>query len=503
MQSGDDPEEFLFVMDGYRDRLEKMGQSVPDERYEDIIFRALPVKYDRVRIASCERRDFNLSDLRYMVSTMYADYLSRLDATNSVAGRAVAMQASGRNDGSKINRVTCYHCGKQGHVRRNCPARSAARALTGGDGQDGGNNVNVGKWCYFHSVMVDSGVSGHYFDDTLIPGLRYKLHNYQELATSRAITTAGGHQLAGVGKGLLRGHIQDGEGVKRLVQVSCLVVPGMGRNLFSVKQATRNGVVSIFEMNNPRLETNKFTVPLQELESDLYFFSLELSSGNDASRLAVQAADAVTLWHRRMGHLNSNSLNLLKNVGSNGVDLGGAVPDCNICAVGKSHELAHPKTANNKVQHAFEVVMTYLMGLTMPEALGGFKYACKISDEYSRWTEIYLQKTKDGTLHAIQSYVQSTVIPSGVRVEGRRAGKDGESIGNEFKSYCRQTGILLEFASTNTPQQIGLSERVGRTLADMVRCMLADSGLQTFLWGELMFTAAYLANRSPRSALDI
>ena len=34
------------------------------------------------------------------------------------------------------------------------------------------------------SVMVDSGVSGHYFDDALIPGLRYRLDNYQALATA-------------------------------------------------------------------------------------------------------------------------------------------------------------------------------------------------------------------------------------------------------------------------------------------------------------------------------
>ncbi|CAM9927547.1 unnamed protein product, partial [Sphacelaria rigidula] len=334
--------------------------------------------------------------------------------------------------------------------------------------------------------MVDSGASGHYFDDTLIPGLRYKLHNYQELATPRTITTAAGHHLAGVGKGLLRGHIQDGEGVKRLVQISCLVVPGLGRNLFSVKQATQDGVVSIFDMNNPRLETNNLTVPLQELESDLYFFSLELSNGNDASGLALQAVDAAMLWHRRMGHLNSNSLNLLKNVGSNGVDFGGAVLDCDICAVGRSHQLAHPKTANNKVQRAFQLFITDLMGPIMPEVLGGFKYVCKIFDEYTRWTEIYLKKIKGGNLHAFQSYVQSMVIPGGVRVERLWEDEGGEFIGKH--QYT---------------QQIGLSERVGRTLAAMVRCMLADSGLPTFLWGELMFTAAYLANRPPHSALDM
>ena len=48
-----------------------------------------------------------------------------------------------------------------------------------------------------------------------------------------------------------------------------------------------------------------------------------------------------------------------------------------------------------------------------------------------------------------------------------------------------------------------MSERVGRTLAAMVRCMLADSGLPKFLWRELMFTAAFLVNRAPHSAIDI
>ena len=37
----------------------------------------------------------------------------------------------------------------------------------------------------------------------------------------------------------------------------------------------------------------------------------------------------------------------------------------------------------------------------------------------------------------------------------------------------------------------------------MVRCMLADSGLPKFLWGELMFTAAFLGNRAPHSAIGM
>ena len=56
------------------------------------------------------------------------------------------------------------------------------------------------------SVMVDNRASGHSFDNCRFTGLRYKLENYQELATRRWITIAGRHQLKGAGQGRLRGH---------------------------------------------------------------------------------------------------------------------------------------------------------------------------------------------------------------------------------------------------------------------------------------------------------
>ena len=63
----------------------------------------------------------------------------------------------------------------------------------------------------------------------------------------------------------------------------------------------------------------------------------------------MQAAANANLWHRRLGHLNRKSLSLLKNLDNNGVSFDGPVPDCDVCAVGKSRQLAHPKTADRKV----------------------------------------------------------------------------------------------------------------------------------------------------------
>ena len=200
-------------------------------------------------------------------------------------------------------------------------------------------------------------------------------------------------------------------------------MPGLGRNLFSGKQASRNGVVSIFDKYNPRLKANNFTLPLQELENDLYFVSSDLVSGSSTPELAVQAAASTTLWYRRMGHLNRKSLDLLKKVNNNGVSSDGTVPDCDVCAVVKSRQRAQPKTADQHVQHPFQLVFTDIMEQFTPEALGGYKCVSKISDEHTRWTEIYLLKSKDGALHAFQSFLQSMVIPSGVRVERLRADK--------------------------------------------------------------------------------
>ena len=93
------------------------------------------------------------------------------------------------------------------------------------------------------------------------------------------------------------------------------------------------------------------------------------------------------------------------------------------------------------------------------------------------------------------------VIPNNTRLIRLRADKSTEFTSSEFRQYCHDIGVSLEFASPNIPQQIGSDERAGRTIAGVVRYLLVDSGLPHFLWGELMQTAVYLSNRFPHAAL--
>ena len=120
MRSGEDPDDFLYMKDRCRDRLSpvtpKEGPS--DRRNEDIILQCLPPEYDRIRQTHLEREDCNLAHIRRMMSKIYADYLARSHSNSSrgIAGRGVAMQATGRDPG-KIN---CYYCNKLGHYKNDC-----------------------------------------------------------------------------------------------------------------------------------------------------------------------------------------------------------------------------------------------------------------------------------------------------------------------------------------------------------------------------------------------
>ena len=112
------------------------------------------------------------------------------------------------------------------------------------------------------TILVDSGASGHYFDDLIIPSLKHRLLTYFLLTIPRKILTAGGALLEGTAEGILKGLVTDNHREQHLARIAFLIVSGIGCNLFYVKMATKKSVVSIFDFYNPRLELSDITVPL-------------------------------------------------------------------------------------------------------------------------------------------------------------------------------------------------------------------------------------------------
>ncbi|CAM9312811.1 unnamed protein product, partial [Sphacelaria rigidula] len=79
--------------------------------------------------------------------------------------------------------------------------------------------------------------------------------------------------------------------------------------------------------------------------------------------------------------------------------------------------------------------------------------------------------------------------------------RGGEDVADYFKKYCKTTGIRQEFTNPYTPQQNGISERDGRSILNVTRCLLNESNLPKFLWGEIVATAVFLINRLPHTSI--
>ena len=145
-------------------------------------------------------------------------------------------------------------------------------------------------------------------------------------------------------------------------------MPGIGRNLFSVKSATKKVVVSIFDFDNPRLELSGITVLLRAEDDDLYFLVFDLSADSHGGKeLAMNAMVNAQLRHRRLGHL---AWGLCRGVTATGSPLTGSIDHCD---VGKSPQLAHPKKAKHAdIAAPFHLVYGDLIDLFKPAARGGY-----------------------------------------------------------------------------------------------------------------------------------
>ena len=160
--------------------------------------------------------------------------------------------------------------------------------------------------------------------------------------------------------------------------------------------SAKKGIGTMFDYENPRLEGFNVTVPLRNKSGDLYSFVLDLIAHRyGAKGLTMNAFANAQIWHRRLGHPHAQSLDILRKQDGTGIIFGGSVSDCDVCAVGKAQQLAHSKTANHKVSRPFQLCFGDLMGPFTPVAMSGYKYVRKITDDYTKWTTIYLLTDKN------------------------------------------------------------------------------------------------------------
>jgi hypothetical protein len=216
-------------------------------------------------------------------------------------------------------------------------------------------------------------------------------------------------------------------------------------------------------------------------------------------------ADCIHQWHRKMGHRDIEAVQRLSSL-SDGIIIEKC--DCNVgesyvcqcCLKGKMTRKPFPRESKSRAAEILDLVHSDLCGPMAVTTPSGNRYVLTLIDDFSRLTVIYLLKQKSETAGKIMEYVRMTENLCGKKMEVIRSDNGGEYTSKELREFYKAEGIQCQLTVPYSPQQNGVAERENRSLIEMTRCQLIDSGLNQKYWGEAILTANY--NRCPSKSVN-
>ena len=395
---------------------------------------------------------------------------------------------------------------------------------------------------------MDTGASSHFLDPKLLPDITGNMIEHTKIDPPLIIDVAGKGQLHGTAMGALKVNVSDRQGVARPIRLPFISVPNLGRHLFSGGTAMKHGVGVLFAPKSPCLDMRTFQIPVKpDANCDTLFqFDLAIAADSVATQhafatiagldlprgranltvvqlpsptataaefttassqhsamAAVKSAKAsANIWHKRLGHSSVQVMDKLARTAGSGIHLHDSFSACNTCPINKSVKNDQPKTAIiDDITQPCQVVCTDLIGPISPPAIGGYSYMSTFTDVRTRLKAVYFIAHKNEALSFFVNFTQDVVIPLGLRVRRLRTDNGKEYVNSDFRDYCKTNGVEKNFTPPHTPQQNGISERDGRTIMNMTRCLLHEAHLPKHLWGEIAATSVFLINRLPHKAL--
>ncbi|PKU83709.1 Retrovirus-related Pol polyprotein from transposon TNT 1-94 [Dendrobium catenatum] len=388
-------------------------------------------------------------------------------------------------------RPTCQICGKPGHIAINCWHRcnfkyapTTTRSTQAYTVQTNPNNSS--EW------ILDTGATSHLTPD---------IHNIQHpnsYTSPDSVSIANGSSIPiqNSGQGLLP--LPDTP--HKLYLRKLLHVPKLAHNLLSVSKLTSDNPISIrFDANGFVIKDTQDRRPL--LRGNLHNGLYKISQQQNNKHVALHASPRTTqLWHNRLGHPHRQILSVLSRVIPD-IQNTASLSPCISCSVAKSHKISFNKTISITTQ-PFELIHTDIWGPAPIPSLDGFRYYALFTDDFTRFSWIYLMHNKQETFSKfkilyklIKTQFQTT--PKILRSDG-----GGEFLSNDFTSFLQHHGIQRQLSCPHTPEQNGVAERKHRHLLELTRTLIHASNTPHIFWAEALSTANYLINRLPSKSIN-
>ena len=145
----------------------------------------------------------------------------------------------------------------------------------------------------------------------------------------------------------------------------------------------------------------------------------------------------LTLWHRRLGHLNHDSIKtMLKHNLVTGLTMDSlAKPDpiCEPCLAGKMHANPFPSSDNRAIE-VLELIHSDLHHLDITSH-GGYNYWITFIDDCSKFKAAVPLKRKSDAFDAFKQFKVYAENQTGKKIKKFRCDKGGEYMSNEFIGF--------------------------------------------------------------------
>lgn len=113
MEPGQNPDDYFNQKHLLRHKVQKMGETISDRYFKDICVTGFTDEYKEVKMIMYRDPDFNVDQMQTTTRHIFLDEQSRKGSKGGIAGRGFAMATTTSG--------TCFECGENGHIRRNCP----------------------------------------------------------------------------------------------------------------------------------------------------------------------------------------------------------------------------------------------------------------------------------------------------------------------------------------------------------------------------------------------
>lgn len=488
---------------------------ISDEQYIIILLRSFTDDYSQLVVTLENIPDLKVEDGH---ARIVREEMRKTLANDNSEGTALRSTTTTRYKGhiarqkNDSKRTTCFYCGKEGHRIKDCYSRKNYHERNQRRRVSPSNTISNRKNDYAMmattesnsnatSWIIDSGASHH------IVGNK-ELFVKGSLTESRPISILLGtnERVSSYYNGTINLCTENGTKIKL---VNVLYCPEIRNNLLSVLRIQEKGYEVIFKNNTCYVHQHEDVIfqSKRTENSFLLHAHVQTAYADDKGAIAMTTStESLDTWHKRLGHLNKGAVQTIvsKNL-LDGIDCRPQEQNdlCVGCTSGKMLETRFPIQQERSSTEPADKIHTDVCGPINPPTYQNARYFITFSDDWSRMLFTYTLKKKSGSVDAFNHFHNLVRNQMGNSIKRLKSDNGGEYMNGKLKEFLSQNGIIHESSPPYTPQMNGVSERINRTLVEMIRSMLYDKNCPLQLWGEALRTATYLINLQPKKLLDM